>query len=97
MELSMRNIVLAGMALAIAAFAGTGCAQAVPQAQQAQARIVALCGAAVPLTGFDPAIGVYVAAACATEEAIAKVALSPTGVAWLTRLYDELRTAAGKG
>jgi hypothetical protein len=83
-----------GAALALAgALAIGGCASAVTTATTVQDEVVAVCADAVPLASLDPAIGVYVTAACASEEAIAKVALSPTGLAWLERLYAELQTA----
>ena len=67
-----------------------GCA---PQQQlaTAQGQIEALCTLVVPLAPLYPPVGVYATAACATDAAIAKVAASPTGLAWLTQIYAELR------
>jgi hypothetical protein len=82
----------APMALACALGAASACSQAVTDAGKAQQEIAMVCAEAAPLAALYPAVGVYVTAACADEEAIAKLALSPGGLAWLEQLYRELAT-----
>lgn len=82
------------LTLALASvLAAVGCANVAQRAGDVQAEIAAVCQEAAPLAGVDPAIGIYVTAACATEEAIAKVALSPSGLHWIEKLYAELLMA----
>jgi hypothetical protein len=91
----------AALGLAASAVAGAGllaaCSQTASEIEQAQKEVAAVCAAAVPLANVEPAIGVYITAACASEEEIAKLALDPTTLAWITKLYDELEALAAKG
>lgn len=83
----MRKIILASMALV----ALTGCPAAQNVAQSVNTQIASICAKAAPLAGAYPPVGVYLTAACADEASIAKVALSPTGLSWISMLWGQLQ------
>ncbi len=56
-----------------------------------QAQIAAACNVAIMVGAADPAIGIYIVAACKTEEAIARLALDPTALAWVNGLIAKVR------
>ncbi len=71
------------MALAMA-LAGCTTTQ-VATVQGYQDQLVSACSLALPLA-VVPMVGVYITAGCATEQAIAKLALDPSSLAWVNGL-----------
>lgn len=55
-----------------------------------QTKIAALCRDALPFAAV-PGIGIYIAGGCATEAAIAKLALDPSSIEWLNGLIRKAR------
>lgn len=70
----------------------SGCTTAqVARIQGYQDQIVSACNLALPLAAV-PIIGTYITAGCATEQAIAKLALDPSSLAWVNGLIVKAKT-----
>jgi hypothetical protein len=87
-------------ALALTGLALGGLAACSPQQLQQgaavagdyQQKIAAACTAAAPLMAA-PQVGVYLAAGCAGEQAIAKLALDPSSLDWLDSVMAQAKAA----
>lgn len=60
------------------------------KAIQYQRDIAALCRVAMAFAGAT-GVGIYIVGGCATEAAIAKLALDPTSLQWLNDLIQKAR------
>lgn len=77
-----QHVYLAGLALALA-----GCTQAqIDRAQTYQDQIAGACAMAMTVAPLAPTISPWIVGGCATEAAIAKLALDPTSLVWLRGL-----------
>ncbi len=79
--------VFIGAALALAACTP----QQVLTAGQYQAQIAGACQVAMTLAPVAGPYSVWIIGACATEEAIARLALDPASLAWLQGIVARLR------
>ncbi len=72
----------------------TACTAAeVNKAQTYQNDITAACAVAMPLAGVAGPAAPYIVAGCATEEAIAKLALDPSSLEWVNGLIAGVKKA----
>lgn len=86
----IRAIIASAFAVALA-----GCtADQLTTVQSYQDKIASVCKGALMLAPFAPAIEPWVVGGCASEAAIAKLALDPTSLAWLDGLIVKARGKA---
>lgn len=80
------------IAAATLGLAATACTpQQVATATSYQQKISDACAIAMPLSSAAPAIAPWIIGGCATEDAIARLALDPTSLAWVNDLINKAR------
>ena len=92
--------VIRGLALAIGLAAALGlaaCQEIADTAKTLDPKLTAACNAALALSSFAGPYAVWIEAACGSAEAIAKLALDPSSLAWLEQLLADVeKLRAGK-
>ena len=89
----MRTLSAAAL-LALTACAGTTPEEAETTAIGYQRAIAGACTVAMELAPLALPIAPYIIGGCATESAIAKLALNPTSLAWVNELVAKARRRA---
>jgi len=85
--------VIHGLALAFGLAAGLGlasCQQIADEAKTIDPKLTAACNAAMALSPLAGPYAVWIAAACGSAEAIAKLAQDPSSLAWLEQLIADV-------
>jgi hypothetical protein len=86
----MKYILAAALALPLAL---GGCAEFYTTAQSYQDKIAGACAVAMSRSSVAGPIGPWIIGGCATEAAIAKLALDPSSLAWLNSLVAKAKGA----
>lgn len=87
----MKTVIYTAICAAAALMLAACAPSQLADAQRYQADIAGVCGVAMTLAPFAPMIAPWVIGGCATEAAVAKLALDPSSLAWVNGLVAKMR------